>query len=127
MGYTEDLGDVVEFAEGELFNISNFTQNKEPKAVSRCVDEYLIEVEKIIRKEILLSGVASGFTSIDRITGGWQPQNLVIIAGRPSMGKTSVALTSARQAALLKYPVGIFSLEMSETELTGRFLSSVLP
>lgn len=125
MGYTEDLGDVVEFAEGELFNISNFTQNKEPKAVSRCVDEYLIEVEKIIRKEILLSGVASGFTSIDRITGGWQPQNLVIIAGRPSMGKTSVALTLARQAALLKYPVGIFSLEMSETELTGRFLSSV--
>ena len=125
IAYQEDLADVIEFAEGELFNISNFTQNKEPKIISRCVDEFLIEVEKIINKEHSLSGVASGFTSLDRLTGGWQPQNLIIIAGRPSMGKTSVALALAKGAASLKFPVGIFSLEMSETELTGRLLSSV--
>lgn len=70
MSYEEDLADVVNFAEGELFNISNFTQKKEPLALSRLIDEYLIEIEKIQNKEKKLSGVASGFTKIDRITGG---------------------------------------------------------
>jgi replicative DNA helicase len=72
MAYTEDLADVVEYAESTIVNISNFTQNKDPKRIDRCVDEYLIEIEKIINKEKKLSGVPSGFTTMDRITGGWQ-------------------------------------------------------
>lgn len=125
MSYEEDLADVVNFAEGELFNISNFTQKKEPLALSRLIDEYLIEIEKIQNKEKKLSGVASGFTKIDRITGGWEPENLIIIAGRPSMGKTAMALSLAKGAAENKFPVGFFSLEMSRRELAGRYLSGI--
>lgn len=125
MSYEEDLDDVVNFAEGELFNISNFTQKKEPLALSRLIDEYLIEIEKIQNKEKKLSGVASSYTQIDRITGGWEPENLIIIAGRPSMGKTAMALSLAKGAAENKFPVGFFSLEMSRRELAGRYLSGL--
>lgn len=123
--YTEDLQDVIEFAESSLFKISDFTQSKEPKLIAQCIDELLVEVEKIYRKEKSLIGVPSGFTSIDRKTGGWQPGNLIIIAGRPSMGKTAFALSLCANTARIGYPVCMFSLEMSESELSARFLSSV--
>lgn len=125
IAFTEDLSEVVEFAENGLFQLSDFTQTKEPKSIDRCVDELIIEVEKIYNKEKSLVGVPSGFTSIDRITGGWQPGNLVIIAGRPSMGKTALALTLASNPAKLSYPVCLFSLEMSESEIATRFMSGV--
>jgi replicative DNA helicase len=123
--YSQDLGETVEFAEDSLFKLSDFTQVKEPEHVSRCVDDLLAEIEKVFTKEKSLVGVPSGFTKIDRITGGWQPGNLIIIAGRPSMGKTALALQLALNPARLKYPVCIFSLEMSREELTTRLLSSV--
>ena len=125
MAYLEDLSVVVEYAESTLLNISNFNQNKEPKKIDVLVDEYLIELEKIISREKSLSGVASGFTTVDRITGGWQDQDLIIIAGRPSMGKTAIALSIARGAAEYNYPVAFFSLEMSESQLTGRYMSAI--
>ena len=121
--FEEDLADVAEFAENSLFQLSDFTQSKEPKHINRCVEELLIEVKKIYDKEKLLVGVPSGFVNIDRITGGWQPGNLIIIAGRPSMGKTALALTLANNSAKMNYPVCLFSLEMSDGELTTRFLS----
>lgn len=123
--YSETLDQVIEYSETTLFNISNITQSKEPKHISRLVDEYLAEIEKIINKEKRLSGVPSGFTTIDRITGGWQPSDLIIVAGRPSMGKTAVALSLAKGSAEYNFPVAIFSLEMSESQLTGRYLSGV--
>lgn len=123
--YSETLDQVIEYSETTLFNISNITQSKEPKHISRLVDEYLVEIEKIINKEKRLSGVPSGFTTIDRITGGWQPSDLIIVAGRPSMGKTAVALSLAKGSAEYNFPVAIFSLEMSESQLTGRYLSGV--
>ena len=125
LAYSEDLADVVEYAESTLFAISNFTQNKEPRRIAGIVDEYLIEIEKIINKEKSLSGVPSGFTTIDRVTGGWQPSDLIIIAGRPSMGKTAIALTLAKGSAEHNNPVGFFSLEMSEQQLVGRYLSGL--
>jgi replicative DNA helicase len=123
--FTGDLSDVAEYAESSLFQLTDFTQNKEPRAIDKCVDDLILEVEKIYNKEKSLIGIPSGFTSVDRITGGWQPGNLVIIAGRPSQGKTALALTLASNPAKLKYPVCLFSLEMSETELTTRFMSGV--
>lgn len=125
MSYIEDLEQVVEYAETSLFEISNFTQAKEPKRIDRCVDEYLIEVNKIINKEKSLSGIGSGLTTLDRVTGGWQPSDLIIVAGRPSMGKTALALSLVKGTAELSVPVAIFSLEMSESQLTGRYLSCV--
>jgi replicative DNA helicase len=125
LSYIEDLPEVIEFAETKLFDISNFTQAKEARKIDQCVDELLIEVQKIYNKEKSLVGVPSGFTDIDRITGGWQPGNLIIIAGRPSMGKTALALQLLVNPSELNYPVVLFSLEMSESEITTRMLSSV--
>lgn len=71
-----------------------------------------------------LSGVPSGFKALDRITGGWQKPDLVILAGRPGMGKTALALTLARNAAVsFKKPVAIFSLEMSKEQLFARLMA----
>lgn len=123
--YQEDISDVIEHAEGSLFRLSDFTQSKEPRQISNCIDELLADVEKIYTKEKSLIGIPSGYTSIDRKTGGWQPGNLIIIAGRPSMGKTALALALCQNSAKLNNPVGLFSLEMSDSEIAARFLSSV--
>lgn len=123
ISYTEDVSDVIEFAENSLFQLSDFTHSKEPRPISKSIDELLIDVEKIYKKEKSLIGIPSGYTSIDRITGGWQPSNLIIIAGRPSMGKTALALNLALNTAGLNYPVAIFSLEMMDHEIAARILS----
>lgn len=123
--YQEDISNVIEHAEGSLFRLSDFTQSKEPRQISNCIDELLADVEKIYTKEKSLIGIPSGYTSIDRKTGGWQPGNLIIIAGRPSMGKTALALSLCQNCARLNKPVGLFSLEMSDSEIAARFLSSV--
>lgn len=125
MAYQGDLDETTEFAESKLFGISNIIQNKEPRRIDRCIDELLVEVSKIYNKEKTLVGVPSGFTAIDRITGGWQSGNLIIIAGRPSMGKTALALSLIKSPVSLDYPACLFSLEMSEAEITTRLLSTI--
>ena len=86
---------------------------KKSRQISTCIDELLKDVELIFTKQKSLIGIPSGYTSIDRKTGGWQPGNLIIIAGRPSMGKTALALALSLNTARLNHPVGLFSLEMS--------------
>lgn len=122
-GFTDDIMDIMEYAETELFKLSDFTQAKEPRHISLSVDEVLKDTEMIYKKEKSLIGIPSGYSAIDRITGGWQPGNLIIVAGRPSMGKTALALALTSNPAKLGYPVGIFSLEMSDRELATRYLS----
>lgn len=122
-GFTDDIEDINEFAETSLFQLSDFTQVKEPIHISQAIDEVLKETEQIYNKEKTLIGIPSGYSSVDRITGGWQPGNLIIVAGRPSMGKTALALALAKNPANLGYPIGIFSLEMSGSELATRYLS----
>ena len=76
-------------------------------------------------KEVELTGVPSYFTDLDRMTSGWQTSDLIILAARPAMGKTSFGLNIAQNAALkAKIPVAIFSLEMSREQLVQRFISS---
>lgn len=118
-----DVSELIEFAESGLFNISDLSQSKEPSHISKSLDEVLIDIEKIQNKEKLLVGIPSGFTKIDRATGGWQPSNLYIVAGRPSMGKTAFMLELAKFPTKLKIPVAIFSLEMSVRDLTIRLMS----
>ncbi len=87
------------------------------------ITERLTHYEK--RPENGLSGVTSGFSSIDLLTSGWQPSNLTIIAARPGMGKTAFALNLARNAAVMGgVPVAIFSLEMSKEQLTDRIIAA---
>jgi len=125
MAYTEDLADVAEKAETDILNISGVLHSKEPKKLGILVDDAINVIDKLRKKEISLIGVPSGFTSLDRITGGFKRGELTIIAGRPSMGKTALALQIAKNAAELDYPVGMFSLEMAQFEQALRFLSGV--
>ena len=72
-----------------------------------------------------LTGTPSGFTDIDDLTGGFQPGNLIVLAARPSMGKSALVTNIAENAAIdARRPVALFSLEMSETELAHRFIAS---
>lgn len=81
------------------------------------------QIEKLYEKKDQVTGLATGFADLDALTSGFQPANLVVVAARPSMGKTSLVLNIAANAALkLKVPVALFSLEMSENELTQRLL-----
>ncbi len=118
-----NLSDITEFAENSLFGISDLSQAREPEQLSKGIDEVLINTEKIQAREKKLIGIPSGYTKIDMVTGGWQPSNLIIIAGRPSMGKTAFMLELAKHPARFGFPVGIFSLEMSFNGLAIRFLS----
>jgi len=123
MAFTDDVADVKEHAETGLFHLSDITEKQEPVHISKGIDEVLEEVRQVYTKEKSLIGVPSGFLGIDRITGGWQPGNLIIIAARPSMGKTALALILSLNPARRKFPVTFFSLEMSREELITRYLS----
>jgi replicative DNA helicase len=125
MAFDDDVESVNEFAENEVFKITSQSQTKEPKRIDKCVDEVLRNVSKIINNPHELIGIPSGFKNVDRITGGWQRTNFIIIAARPRVGKTSIGLTLVQNAALMGHPVAFFSLEMSEIELAGRLLSNV--
>ncbi|WP_316928413.1 DnaB-like helicase C-terminal domain-containing protein, partial [Prevotella disiens] len=73
-----------------------------------------------------LTGVSTGYHDLDKITAGWQPSDLVIIAGRPAMGKTSFALSLAKNIAIdNRIPMAFFSLEMNNVQLVNRLLSNV--
>jgi replicative DNA helicase len=91
--------------------------------VSDLVRDAIETVEKLYQRKSHVTGIATGFTELDAMTAGFQPANLIIVAGRPSMGKTSFALNIAEHAAVRqKKPVAIFSLEMSREELMLRLL-----
>ncbi len=95
------------------------------KTINESIVESVKELENMRGKKTGISGVPSGFPELDRLTAGWQNSNLIILAARPSMGKTALAMTFARNAAVeFKIPVAIFTLEMSNLQLSQRFISS---
>lgn len=120
-----DIADLLDFSENMIFQISQVNIKNDPIRLNKCIDDVLIEIGKIYYKEKELIGIPSGFTGIDRKTGGFQKGNLVIIAARPSMGKTALAQVLSENMARLKYPVVFFTQEMSNNELTIRHLSGV--
>jgi replicative DNA helicase len=120
-----DLDESMTFAESEIFKLSSFAQKKDFRHIRFSMDELLIKIDKIVTKQLDVIGVPSGYTEFDRYTSGWQRGDLIIMAGRPSMGKTALALEFAKATAKLGHAVGFFSLEMGEEQLTARTLSSV--
>jgi replicative DNA helicase len=110
---TTDVFDLLNKAERELFVITERNINRKVRPINNLVHEALQRMEELRHKEDGLSGVPSGFTQLDRITAGWQKSDLIILAARPGMGKTSFVLSMARNVAVdFKRPVAIFSLEM---------------
>ncbi len=124
----EDRGDVESFlddAERAIFEISERRVKPSFYPIKDIVKESFRTIEKLYEKKELITGVPSGFKELDRMTAGFQPSDLIIVAGRPSMGKTAFCLNIAQYAAIEKgIPVAFFSLEMSKEQLVIRMLCS---
>src|ERR1700753_230043 len=121
---TTDVLDLLDRAEKNLFEIAQNNLRRDSRKMDDLMHEALKEIEALKDKKDGLTGIASGFTDLDRITSGWQKSDLVIIAARPAMGKTAFVLTCARNAAVdFSKPVVVFSLEMSSVQLVNRLIS----
>jgi replicative DNA helicase len=124
----EDRGDVEVFldeAERAIFDISEKRVRPSFYPIKDVVKDSFRILERLYEKKELVTGVPSGFKELDRLTAGFQPSDLIIVAGRPSMGKTSFCLNIAQYAAIeKKIPIAIFSLEMSKEQLGIRMLCS---
>lgn len=119
-----DVFDLLDKAEQQLYDISNNNIGKDYDNMQNLTIKAIKEIEELIERGEEFTGVPSGFTQLDRKTSGWQNSDLVIVAARPSMGKTAFTLNMARNAAILGFPVAFFSLEMSSTQLAMRLISS---
>lgn len=124
----QDRGDVESFldeAEKSIFEISERRVRPSYYSIRQIVKDSLDTISKLYEKKELITGVPSGFKDLDKMTAGFQPSDLIIVAGRPSMGKTAFCLNIAQYAAIeRKTPVAIFSLEMSKEQLVIRMLCS---
>lgn len=137
---SSDVFDVLDFAEENVSGLRMNNVRKNFKELRKVVTENLKSLEELRLRDEAITGVPSGFDDLDKVTCGWQPTDLIILAARPSVGKTAFALTLAKNAAKSfneewlkdkqaginkqKKSVGFFSLEMSDRQLVNRVLSS---
>jgi len=122
---TTDVFELLDSAEQNLFNITEQNLRRSYDKMSNLVSQALEQIQAIKGNQEGVVGISSGFTALDRITSGWQKSDLVILAARPGMGKTSFVLSVARNAAVdFNKPVAVFSLEMSSLQLVNRLISS---
>lgn len=124
----DDRGDVETFideAERAIFQISERRVKPSFYPIREIVKQSFKTIERLFEKKEMVTGVPSGFKELDQKTAGFQPSDLIIVAGRPSMGKTAFCLNVAQYAAIeKKTPIAIFSLEMSKEQLVIRMLCS---
>ena len=122
---TTDIDDLMQEAEGSLFELSQRNMKKDYTQIDPVIKNAVEVIQKASANKDGLTGVPTGYHKLDDITSGWQPSDLVIIAGRPAMGKTSFALSMAKNiAADYKIPMAFFSLEMSNVQLVNRLISN---
>jgi replicative DNA helicase len=127
LGYNEehDLEILLDEAEKKIYSVTNSNQGHKVTAIKDALDEAWERLDHLHRTKDELRGIPTGFRELDNKLAGLQKSDLVIIAARPSMGKTSLALDIARQAAINhNVPVTIFSLEMSSQQLVDRMLAA---
>ena len=122
---TSDIDDLMQEAEGSLFELSQRNMKKDYTQINPVIRQALDVIQKAAANTDGLTGVPTGYHKLDDITSGWQASDLVIIAGRPAMGKTSFALSMAKNiAADYHIPLAFFSLEMSNVQLVNRLISN---
>lgn len=118
-----DVNELLDFSERELYTIASGNIKKETSQIKDVISEAIRNIEEAGKREDGLSGVPSGFSELDRVTSGWQRSDMVVIAARPSMGKTAFVLSMMRNMAVVyKQPVALFSLEMSSVQLVNRLI-----
>mgnify|MGYP002136997957 CR=1 FL=1 len=119
-----DVFDLLDKAESKLYEVTQGNIKRSSETAQSLVIQAKKRIEEIANKEGL-SGIPTGFEKLDKVTSGWQPSDLIIIAARPGMGKTAFVLSMARNMAIdFKQPVALFSLEMSSVQLITRLISS---
>ncbi len=119
-----DVFDLLDNAESKLYDVTQGNLKRSAETAQNLVIQAKKRIEEIANKEGL-SGIPSGFDKVDKLTSGWQPSDLIIIAARPGMGKTALTLSMARNMAVNNnVPVAFFSCEMSSVQLITRLISS---
>jgi replicative DNA helicase len=119
-----DVLELLDKAEKNLFDIAEQNFRRSNADISILLTDFITELKEIQKNKNELRGLPSGFTDLDRVTGGWQKSNLLILAARPGMGKTAFVLSMARNITVeQKRPVAFFSLEMSAADLIMRLVS----
>jgi replicative DNA helicase len=119
--------EIVERAERTMLEVAHDDSTKDFRDVGAVLEAEIDVWQTLSTEGVQLTGTASGFNDLDEITGGFQPGNLIIVAARPSMGKSALVTNVAENVALhpdRPRPVALFSLEMSESELAQRFIAS---
>ncbi len=127
LGYAEEreIDIIVDEAQQEVYKIANSSSLQKFTTMKDAVKDAFERLDKLRESDTHLRGVPSGYPDLDNLLAGFQKSDLIILAARPSVGKTTFALDIARKAAVdHKVPVGIFSLEMGSTQLTDRLLAS---
>lgn len=120
-----DVFELLNSAEDKLFKVNEQNLRRSYSAMPNILMSAREQIERAYKHQGNVVGVPSGFQALDKLTGGWQPSDLIIVAARPAMGKTAFVLSMARNMTLeYKKPVAFFSLEMSAVQLVMRIISS---
>lgn len=123
-----DSADVLDMAESKVFEIAEKRtgENEGPRNVESVLGKTIDRLEQLVKNNKAVTGVSTGFVDLDKKTSGMQPSDLIIVAARPSMGKTTFAMNLAENAMMLEEkPVLVFSLEMPSEQLMMRMLASL--
>ncbi|MDP4587646.1 MAG: replicative DNA helicase, partial [Flavobacteriales bacterium] len=122
---TTDVFDLLDRAENNLFQVAEGNIRKSYDVMENLMRQAIENIDSARKNVDGVSGVPSGFTDLDRITGGWQRSDMVVLAARPGMGKTAFVLSMARNMAVDHgVPVAVFSLEMAGVQLVNRLIAS---
>ncbi len=124
MGRAASPRELVERAERAMLEVAHDERRRAIRPISELLHEETDRLHHRSNQKSPLTGTPSGFRDIDDLTGGFQAGNLIVLAARPSMGKSALVCNIAENAALAGFPVALFSLEMSESELAQRFVAS---
>jgi replicative DNA helicase len=116
--------ELVEAAERSVLEVATDDRQKKIRSIHEILDAETDKLHRLSTSRTSLTGTPSGFKDIDEMTGGFQPGNLIVLAARPSMGKSALVANIAENASLGGHAVALFSLEMSESELAQRFIAS---
>ncbi|UWD35126.1 replicative DNA helicase [Mycoplasma cottewii] len=120
-----EIDDLLKIAQTRLLDIDLESKQFEIESIGMVANKVIAKIRELESKPDSLTGVPSGFSSLDKCTSGWQSSDFIILAARPSVGKTAFSLNLAYNAASQGYPVAFFSLEMPAEQLTQRLLSRI--